>query len=341
MAVTSTTGVAGQVQTAATFATPEIKTFYDLQLLLRALPELVHCSFARPGNLPERAGGTIEWRKASSLSAATTALTEGVTPASTAGDWGYVNLTPAWYGAFIRHSDVFILTAIDNIIAEDSGRLGEQAGNTADQLCRDLMITGGTAQIVGQTVNTSITDSDNLTADELLKAWATLKANNARGWDFLDGRYAVVLHAYAWKDLMRDAEFRNAIQEAAVRSDDHPLFTGEIWDFMGMRFFITSNAKMTADGGSGAVDLYYTLVLARDAFGIGGIANMLPNMELGMGGTGESIRPVELIFTQPGGPGDELKQRSSIGWKFSQQEVELDANWCIRIEHSCSMGSNT
>ncbi|NIN70259.1 MAG: N4-gp56 family major capsid protein [Anaerolineae bacterium] len=342
MGVTYTTASTGSVQTASDFATPEIKTFYEMELLDRALPELYHCSFTKAGRIPERAGGTIEWRKAKALPVATTPIVEGVTPESTAGDWGYVTATPNWYGSYIRHSDVLQLTAIDDVVLEDSQRLGEQAGDTADQLTRDLMVASGTEQVVGQSLITDITANDTLTADALLQAWATLKAQGARGFDFIGNRLAVILHSFAWKDLMRDPEFRNAIQEAGVRSDDHPLFTGDVWDFMNMRFFITSNAKVGVDAGSSTVDVYYTLVIARDAIGISGIGSAWFDMQLGMGGTGNRIMPVELIAKQvdSGGVENALNQRGSIGWKASQEEVELDANWLVRIEHACSMGAN-
>lgn len=342
MAVTYTTATGTSVQTAATFATPEIKEYYEMELLARAFPELYHSSFTKIGKIPERAGGLIEWRKVKSLNVATTPLVEGVTPASVGPDIGYVRTEPLWYGSFIRASDVFLMTAIDDVWDEYSTVLGEQAGETADVLCRDLMVASGTAQIVGQTARGSITAADTLTADELLKAWATLKAQNARGFDFIDGRFAVIIHSYAWKDLLRDAEFKNAIQQAAPRSDEHPLFTGEVFDFMGLRFFISSNAKLFADA-AGTVDVYITLVIGRDSIGLAGIGNAFFNMELGMGGTGERVMPVQLIVKPVGSGGpvdDPLDQVGSIGWKASQQEVELDANWMVRIEHACSMGTN-
>lgn len=345
MAVTYTTAIGTSVQTASTFATPEIKTYYEMTLLDRALPELYHCTFAKPGRIPERGGGTIEWRKFNSLSVATTPITEGVTPASTAPNIGYLTATPDWYGSYIRHSDVFEMTAIDDILEEYSEVLGEQAGDTADQLSRALYIASGTEQLAdGVAALSSVAASNTLDGDEMAKAWATLKAQNARGWDFLDGRYAVIIHPYSWKDLLRDAEFRNAVQEAKDRGDEHPLFTGEVFDYLGMRFFVTSNAYCNTNAGSGStVDVYYTLVIARDAFGIAGIGAAWFNMEMGMGGTGERVMPVELIVKDvtSGGADNPLNQRGSIGWKASQGEIELDSNWCVRIEHACSMGANT
>jgi N4-gp56 family major capsid protein len=62
----------------------EAKTFYDRQLLERALPELVHAEFAQKRPLPRRSGKTIEFRKFTALAPAVTPLTEGVTPAGNA-----------------------------------------------------------------------------------------------------------------------------------------------------------------------------------------------------------------------------------------------------------------
>lgn len=59
----------------------EAKTFYDRQLLERALPSLVHAEFAQKRPLGRRQGKTIEFRKFAALAPATTPLTEGVTPA--------------------------------------------------------------------------------------------------------------------------------------------------------------------------------------------------------------------------------------------------------------------
>lgn len=58
----------------------EAKTFYDRQLLERALPSLVHAEFAQKRPLARRQGKTIEFRKFAALAPATTPLTEGVTP---------------------------------------------------------------------------------------------------------------------------------------------------------------------------------------------------------------------------------------------------------------------
>ena len=321
------------------------KTWYEPMLLDRAIAQYYHCNLCQPSTVPAQEGGTIDWRKFPALAAATTPLVSGVTPAALATSVTNLTATPLQYGAYIRHSDLLQLQAIDNVTAEYAEMLGENAGLTADTLCRDLMNASGTVQYADNVgAIGSIAATNILDGEEITKAWATLVNANARGWEFLDGRFAVVTSAFGWEDLINSASFRNAAQEALPRSEDHPFFNGEVFDYMRCRFFVTSQAGMGANLGSGGtVDVYYTMVIARQAFGIGGIGDQWIRMELGMGGTGNPPMPVTLI-NKPlgtGGPEDPLNQRASIGWKGMQQEKELDATLAIRIDHACSSGANT
>ena len=59
---------------------PELKTFYDRNLLERLLPLLVFMNFGQVRPMPAREGQTVNFRRFNSLSVATTPLTEGVTP---------------------------------------------------------------------------------------------------------------------------------------------------------------------------------------------------------------------------------------------------------------------
>ena len=340
----TTTVVAGAVGTGSVL-TNEMKTFYEMRMLDRAIAELYYCSLGWPATIPDNQGNVVDWRKVSALSAVTTALTPGVTPASEAFSVVNITATPSQYGAFIRLSDELQLRSIDPLVDEMSRALGEQAGLSADTLARDLYAASGTVQIAdGVAARGSLAATNVLDGSEIAKAWATLVNANARGFDFLGGRFAVVLSALAWKDLLDSAEMRNAAQQALPRDDEHPLFSGKVFDYMGCRFFVSSNAKMVADAGAGStVDVYLTLVIGRQAFGIAGIGaqGLAQRMDLGIGGTGNTVMPVDLIVKQLGYGDDPLNQRSSVGWKGWQEEKELNAAFAVRIEHACSMGSNT
>jgi N4-gp56 family major capsid protein len=155
------------------FGNTQVKTFYEMELLLRALPKLYHTSFMKEATIPQGGGNTVEWRKLSALPAATTPLAEAVTPAPEAMEWKTITATPLQYGAFLLHSDILQFVAIDPLQDQISRALGEQAGLTADTLGRELMVASGTVQIVGQTTREAITATDILKEAEIGAAWAT------------------------------------------------------------------------------------------------------------------------------------------------------------------------
>ena len=72
---------AGEMNTQTTGAlSAEMKTYYGMELLENAKPQLVHNQFAATKGLPVGGGKTVEWRKFGAFDKALTPLTEGVTP---------------------------------------------------------------------------------------------------------------------------------------------------------------------------------------------------------------------------------------------------------------------
>lgn len=78
--------------------TNETKKFYDLKLLERALPELVHAQFGQSRPIPPHQGVSINFRKFASLPAATSALTEGTPPSASTLSISTVAATVSQYG---------------------------------------------------------------------------------------------------------------------------------------------------------------------------------------------------------------------------------------------------
>jgi len=78
--------------------TNETKTFYDMRLLERALPELIHSQFGQSRPIPPNQGINIQFRKFASLPAATTALTEGTPPSASTLTISTVAATVSQYG---------------------------------------------------------------------------------------------------------------------------------------------------------------------------------------------------------------------------------------------------
>ena len=126
--------------------TQENKTFYDRALLNRLLPNLVFTKYGQKKSAPKHEGDTINFRRFNSLSAATTALTEGVTPAGNSLSVTAITCTVAQYGDFIQISDKIDMVGIDPVLTETVELLGEQAALTVDTIVRDIVTAGTTVQ---------------------------------------------------------------------------------------------------------------------------------------------------------------------------------------------------
>ena len=293
----------------------EMKTFYSDYLIDNAKPLLVHDQFAQKHPIPKNGGKIIEFRKYSPFAKALTPITEGVTP-----DGNKLNVTKmtaeiAQYGDYVELSDVLLLTAIDNNLVEATKLLGNQAGETLDTVTREVIVGGTNVQYAGgKSDRSALTASDKLTVDDCFKAARFLKTQKAKK---IDGYYVAIIHPDVAYDLMRSEDWINAAQYAGSSQ----LFEGEIGKVAGIRFVETTEAKIFAKAGSGSKDVYATLVLGADAYGVtevegGGLQHIVK--QLGSSGTA-----------------DPLNQRATVGWKAIKTAERLVEGYMVRIE-SCS-----
>lgn len=229
----------------------EMKTFYDMTLLDEAAPNLIHNQFGVEKPIPRGKGKTIEFRKFDTLPKALDALVEGVTPDPQSSKVTAITATIGQYGGFIEETDMLELTAIDNIVVEDTKALGRQAGLTLDTITRDI-IHGGTNVLYAPKISggseTEVTDRGDLdgtaqlTVDVVNQSVAKLRAQNA---PTVDGQYYVaIVHPYAAYDLMRDSAWVDAHKYAEPEN----LYTGEIGRIGGVRFVESTEATIEAPG---------------------------------------------------------------------------------------------
>lgn len=295
----------------------EMKVFYSDYLIDMAEPELVHDQFGQKKPIPKNGGKTIEFRKYDSLAKAMTPLTEGVTPAGNALNVSTITATVAQYGDFIELSDVLLLTAIDNNLVEATRLLGSQAGRTLDTVTREVLNGGSNVMYAqGGASRTALTQANNkLTVDDIRKAVRVLKKFNAPR---INGDYCAIIHPDVAYDLMSDPAWKAPHEY----KDTTNLYEGEIGKIAGVRFVETTEAKIFGKAaGSGAVDVYSTLVMGADAYGVteitgGGLQHIVK--QLGSAGTA-----------------DPLNQRATAGWKAMKTAERLVEQYMVRIE-SCS-----
>ena len=309
---------AGNLNTNTTLSaglSDEMKTYYSDYLIDNAQPELVHDQFGQKHPIPQNGGKTIEFRKFVPLGKALTPIVEGVTPDGQSLTVTKLEATVAQYGNYVTLSDIVQLTAIDNTLVETTKLLGAQAGMTLDTVTREVL-NGGTSVIYagGKDAREALDETCKLTVDDIYKAARFLKAQNAPK---IEGGYVAIIHPDVAYDLMRDTEWTDVHKYSATTE----IFNGEIGKIAGVRFVETTEAKIFADAGASNRDVYSTLVLGANAYGV---------TELSGGGLQHIVKQLG-----SGGTSDPLNQRGTAGWKATKTAEILVDNYMTRIE-SCS-----
>lgn len=223
--------------TESAFLTPEMKTYYDTELLENAKANLVHTRFGKKVPLPAGRGKTVEWRKFKSYDKALTPLTEGVTPDGNTMEVTAITATIKQYGDYTTVSDILDATAIDPIILECTKEHGNQAGLTKDTLVRDVLHTGTNVIYAAGDSRADITTSDVISGALIKKVRTFLKKQNA---PTDNGYYNVIVHPSVAEDLQNDQEWK----DANTYVDRSRLLDGELGTLAGCRFFESTEAKV-------------------------------------------------------------------------------------------------
>lgn len=307
----------------------EVNNFYNRTLLMRAVPLFLHTRFAQVRDIPQNAGtSTIKFRRYGNLAAATTPLTEGVTPAGSTMSVTDITATVKQYGDFTTFSDVVSYESQDAVLTEFAEVLGDQAGETLDQLTRDILAAGTSVTYVGQVAQNAITTSNRLTATEVRKAARTLKNNKARritrmiaattgiATEPVAPGFISIVHPNTTFDLQGETGWV-PVEKYASSSN---VMEGEVGKIGDVRFIESTNAKVFEGAGAGAIDVYGTIFMGTDAYGTSRISGAaMQNI----------VKPIG-----SGGTTDALNQRGTTGWKATFVAKILNDDFITRVEHA-------
>jgi len=311
--------------------TRENTEFYDRTLLYRAVAYFAHTKFGQVRDIP-RNGGTnvIKFRRYGNLSAATTSLSEGITPAGSELSITDVTATVAQYGDFITITDVIDYESKDPVLVEAAEILGDQMGDTIDQLTRDVLAAGSVVTYVGDTSRAGITTTDLITATEVRKAVRTLKNAKARrvtrminastgiATEPVSAAYIGIVHP----DTTYDLQDETGWVPVEKYSSTMKVMENEVGKLNDVRFVETTNAKVFSGAGAGAIDVYATIIIGMDAYGITRIS-------------GEAVRNI-IKPLGSAGSSDPLDQRATSGWKATFVAKILNDAFMVRLEHAVS-----
>ena len=302
-----------------------MQTYYDRKMLMDMKPKLVHYQYGQKRPLPLNNGKSVSFRKWTPFGAATTALTEGVSPDAQALAMSQVTTTISQYGGYVTVTDLLDMTALDPVVNDSVELMADQGALTIDTLTRDALHGGANVIYASKegtaaTSRAAITADHKLTSSDLRKAARLLKKNKAP--QFMragKGYYVAIVSPDTVYDLQSDALW----QDVSKYQDSEQIFSGEIGRLFGVIVVETPEAYVFKQAGADKVDVASTIVFGKDAYGV---------IELDK----SNVRAI-VKNCGSAGTSDPLDQLSTIGWKVNGFAAKiLQGAWIVRIEHGVS-----
>lgn len=293
----------------------EMSTYYEKVFLARAEYEYIFNQGAQMRTMPANEGKTVVFTRHTPLATATTALTEGVNPAEVNLTATNVSATLSEYGNSVKISRFLDLTSIDANNKEKIEVIGQNMGETLDELTRNELFTGATNQFGGAKASLSLVAiTDVLSVTELRKAVRTLKVNKARRYQDRVAPWIGKVGPYTSYDLTTDSTFLSAdIYDNAAEK----LYNGELGKILGVRLIESPNQYVSANGGVSSAEVYSNFVHGSDAFGCIDLVGDKPQLYI--------IPHTKIDSGNPAG------RFSMVSWAASYVTKTLNAGWLINI----------
>jgi N4-gp56 family major capsid protein len=208
-------------------------------------------------------GSAVQFNIYNDLAQATSALTEASDVTAVQLGDSTVTVTLAEYGNAVVTTAKLRGTSFLNVDADAANIIGYNMVDSMDKIVSDVA-NGGTNVIYGgvRTSRGTITATDLLTADKSRQAVAELRSANAPGFE--NGNYIGMIHPDVAYDLRSETDVTDVLA-FQVRQDASAVRNGSIGVFGGIEFIENPRAGLIADGGSGSVDVYQTLICGRQA----------------------------------------------------------------------------
>ncbi len=320
---------------------PRTAAYAQKELLKRGIPYLVLEKFGQAKTQPDNSTRVSKFRRYNALPNVPIALTEGVTPASTALTVTDVTATLTQYGGLTTISDVILDTHEDPVLNEAVGLLGEQAAQVVEKMRFGVLKAGLNVLYANgslrSAVNTAMTGSTGLSLQR--RAVRALKRQNARqitqivrstpayGTEAVAPGFVALIHPDLEADIRGIPGFVPAEKYGSISPWENELGKVEDVRYVSSTIFEPFvNAGGTPTGvlstGGSAADVYPVTFLGRDAYGIVALKGMF------------AVTP--MVVNPKPSDSDPLAQRGHVSWKAYQTCVILNDAWMIRCEVAAS-----
>ncbi len=289
------------IMTTTSDVDPAVAVTYERTLLEPPQPKYIYAKYAQKASISRKSGNQIKFRRYPRLAAATTPLTEGITPSGSKLSKVDILAQVNQYGDYITITDVVDLTVEDPTILIAVERQSDQMNNTVDQLVRDYLCASassttcsngtGTATLLNATDIESVVMT--LRGNDAEYMTQRIKAGTGQGTSPINAAFRALADQVLENDLEDVTGFKAVINYSTDGSVDESE-----WGSTGHVRWETSTQGYTSGSN------YYCPVLAKEAYAMIGL-------------DGGNAQPIIKAFGS-GGTADPLDQRATVGWKMWQ-----------------------
>lgn len=309
-----------------------------VEMLSHAEPVMVLQKFGMTKPMPKNKANQVKFRRPIPFPAATTPLTEGVTPTSQKMQYEDVSATLRQYGKPIEITDVVMDLSEDPVLQDASMLAGEQAALTGEMITfgavkagTNIVYANGAARA---SVNTPISVNKlravtrfmmNQKAGRLTRM---LDGSPNYGTKPIEAGYVACGHT----DLAADIRQLPGFTPVAEYGSRQVLCPEELGSVEDVRFVLSPELTPFADaggafGGSGTAmvttsgtlaDVYPLLFIGKESFGLVPLKGA------------NAITP--MVVNPKPSAADPMAQRGYVSWKTYFTAVILNESWLVRME---------
>jgi N4-gp56 family major capsid protein len=304
------------------------KTDYVREGLPVAKPKLIYAQYAQKDNVAKRQGQTRQWfrmtkpgltSRSGDFSGTTYQYVKNTTGASptwtpaTAADTTVTATAEFLFGQGHEWNDGLEYMSFADIPKELRNLNFLHAAEAIDTEVRDTIVAGTNVYYAnGRATRPNLLSTDQVDMADFFTVATGLRNNDAPE---IKGMFRALCSANVIQQLMLDTAF-----QAAIQTQKNYIFTGTIAELYGIGFDFSSRAATTSNGGSASqiATIEQTLVVGDNSYGK----------------TAWMMNDFDIVYTAPGGWGDEWATRHAMTWKYVHKAVILNQSWLARLESS-------
>lgn len=239
-----------------------VLTIYSKDIMFQAQPVLRFDQFAKvKTDLSATPGKQITFFRYDNLTAGGI-LTEGVALPTQALAGSQVSIAVYEYGNAVAVSNMLLVTAFTDVMADTAKLLGQDYAKVIDGLARDTVENGVGSTVFAddQSSVDEVGSDDYLSLEEIKDAVEVLATNNAQKIN--NDHWACFVHPHQSRRLRDDPDW-----VTVGKLDPQRMYNGEIGRIDDVVFIETTQVSIDENSAATPIDIYTAIMIGDNAFG--------------------------------------------------------------------------